>query len=85
MNKERIEIIDIVELNRNGIRIEEEDLPLPLPTLYFDDNGGSPDGNYDEDNIAGTWLVVEGRHEVGIYAYRSIDDITLIKLAGLGR
>lgn len=82
MNKERIEIIDIVELNRNGIRIEEENLPLPFATMYFDDNGGSPDGNYDEDAIAGTWAVVKGRHEVGIYAYRSIDDVTLIKLAG---
>ena len=75
-----ITIVDIVELNRNGIRIEEEDLPLPLPTLYFDDNGGSPDGNFDEDNIAGTWVVVDGRHEVGTYAYRSIDDCTLIKV-----
>ena len=83
--KKEITILDIVELNRNGIRIEEENLPLPVVTRYFDDNGGSPDGNYDEDNIAGTWLVVDGRHEVGIYAYRSIDDITLIKLAGPGR
>ena len=79
MNKERIEIIDIVELNRNGIRIEEENLPLPLPTLYFDDNGWSPDGNYDEDNIAGTWVVLDGKHEIGTYAYRSIDHCTLVK------
>lgn len=77
--KKEITILDIVELNRNGIRIEEEDLPLPLPTLYFDDNGGSPDGNYDEDNIAGTWVVLDGKHEIGTYAYRSIDHCTLVK------
>src|SRR5690554_6580241 len=77
MSKERIEIIEIIELNRNGVRVEEQDHPLPLH--YFDDNGGSPDGNYDENNIAGTWVLVDGRHEVGTYAYRSIDDCTLIK------
>src|SRR5690554_3550991 len=72
--------IEIIELNRNGVRVEEQDLPLPLQFHYFDDNGGSPDGNYDEDNIAGTWIVVSGKYEVGTYAYRSIDDVTLIKI-----
>ena len=85
MSKERIEIIEFIELNRNGVRIEEEDLPLPLQFHYFDDNGWSPDGNFDEDNIAGTWAVVKGKHEIGVYAYRTIDDVTLIKLAGPGR
>lgn len=77
--KKEITIVDIVELNRNGIRIEEEDLPLPVVTRYFDDNGGSPDGNYDEDAIAGTWVVLDGKHEIGTYAYRSIDHCTLVK------
>jgi hypothetical protein len=65
------------------VRIEEQDHPLPFH--YFDDNGGSPDGNYDENAIAGTWVVLDGKHEIGTYAYRTIDDVTLIKLAGLGR
>ena len=47
-----ITIVEIIELNRNGVRVEEQDLPLPLQFHYFDDNGGSPDGNYDEDAIA---------------------------------
>lgn len=78
MSKE-ITIVDFVELNEYGIRVEEQDLPLPLATLYFDDNGWSPDGNYDEDNIAGTWVVLDGKHEIGTYAYRSIDHCTLVK------
>ena len=78
MSKERIEIIEILQLNRNGVRVEEQDLPLPLQFHYFDDNGGSPDGNFDEDNIAGTWVLVDGRREIGTYAYRTIDDCTLI-------
>jgi hypothetical protein len=76
MSKE-ITIIEIVELNEYGVRIEEQDHPLPFH--YFDDNGGSPDGNYDENAIAGTWVVLDGRHEIGTYAYRSIDDCTLVK------
>ena len=76
MSKE-ITIIEIVELNEYGVRIEEQDHPLPFH--YFDDNGGSPDGNYDENAIAGTWVVLDGKHEIGTYAYRSIDDCTLVK------
>src|SRR5690606_2826438 len=72
-----INIVEIVELNEYGIRVEEQDHPLPLH--YFDDNGGSPDGNYDENNIAGTWVVLDGKHEIGTYAYRSIDHCTLVK------
>ena len=78
MSKE-ITVVDIVELNEYGVRIEEQDLPLPFATRYFDDNGGSPDGNYDENAIAGTWVVVSGKHEIGTFAYRSIDHCTLIK------
>src|SRR5690606_41336687 len=74
-----INIVEIVELNEYGVRIEEQDLPLPFATRYFDDNGGSPDGNYDENNIAGTWVVLDGKHEIGTYAYRSIDHCTLVK------
>src|SRR5690554_3499263 len=74
-----INIVEIVELNEYGVRVEEQDLPLPLATRYFDDNGGSPDGNYDENNIAGTWVVLDGKHEIGTYAYRSIDHCTLVK------
>ena len=76
MSKE-ITIVDFVELNEYGVRVEEQDHPLPLH--YFDDNGGSPDGNYDENAIAGTWVVLDGKHEIGTYAYRSIDHCTLIK------
>src|SRR5690554_2273150 len=74
-----INIVEIVELNEYGVRVEEQDLPLPLATRYFDDNGGSPEGNYDENNIAGTWVVLDGKHEIGTYAYRSIDHCTLVK------
>ena len=76
MSKE-ITIVDFVELNEYGVRVEEQDHPLPFH--YFDDNGGSPDGNFDENAIAGTWVLVDGKHEIGTYAYRSIDDCTLIK------
>lgn len=76
MSKE-ITIVDFVELNEYGVRVEEQDHPLPLH--YFDDNGGSPDGNYDENAIAGTWVVLDGKHEIGTYAYRSIDHCTLVK------
>src|SRR5690554_706677 len=75
MSKE-INIIGIVELNKNGIRIEEQENPLAF--MYFNDNGSLPEGNFDETNVAGTWVVVSGKHEVGTYAYRSSDDCTLI-------
>lgn len=72
-----MKIIKIVYLNQNGVRVEEQENPLAF--RYFNDNGRLPDGNFDENNIAGFWVVVEGKHEVGTYAYRSIDDCTLIK------
>ena len=79
MSKE-INIIEIVYLNQNGIKIEEENHPLPF--RYFNDNGSLPEGNYKENDIAGSWVVVKGRHEIGTFAYRSIDDCTLIKEEG---
>jgi hypothetical protein len=75
MSKE-INIIEIVYLNQNGIKIEEENHPLPF--RYFNDNGSLPEGNYNENAIEGTWVLVDGKHEVGTYAYRTIDDCTLI-------
>lgn len=75
--KKEITIVDIVELNEYGVRVEEQE--NPLAPRYFDDNGGSPDGNYNENAIAGTWVVLDGRHEIGTFAYRSIDHCTLVK------
>ena len=68
-----------VKLNANGVEvIEEENL---LAMRYFSDNGGLPSGNYDEDDIAGTWVLISGEHtNYDMYAYRSIDDTTLIPL-----
>src|SRR5690606_282939 len=71
-----IEIIEIVKLNKNGIRVEEQENPLAF--MYFNDNGSLPEGNFDETNIAGSWVVVEGKCEIGKYAYRSSDNCTLI-------
>ena len=75
----KIKIIDIVELNENGVDVEEAG-NNPMPIKYFDDNGGLPDGNFDENNIAGKWVLLKGRHEIGTYACRTIDNHTLIKL-----
>lgn len=72
-----IKIIEIVKLNRNGIKIEEQANPLPF--LYFNDNGGLPKGNFDETNVAGTWVLVDGRCEIGTFAYRRINHRTLVK------
>lgn len=76
MSKKKIEIIDFVELNENGIRVEEQHNPFAI--RFFDDNGSLPEGNYDENDIAGSWVVVEGKCEIGKYAYRSSDNCTLI-------
>jgi hypothetical protein len=70
-------IIEKVKLNKNGVEVGEEENPLAM--RYFDDNGGLPNGNYDEDDIAGFWIHVEGEHtNYDMYAYRTIDDTTLI-------
>mgnify|MGYP001316304378 FL=1 len=61
--RKKMTIIDIVDLNEYGVRLEEQDHPLPF--YYFDDNGVLPDGNFDEyDDIAGTWVLLDGRHEI---------------------
>ena len=72
-----IEIIEIVKLNKNGIRVEEQANPLPF--LYFNDNGSLPKGNYDKTNVAGTWVLVDGRCEIGTFAYRRASHRTLVK------
>ena len=72
-----IEIIEIVKLNKNGIRVEEQANPLPF--LYFNDGGSLPKGNYDKNNVAGTWVLVDGRCEIGTFAYRRINHRTLVK------
>ena len=76
-NMKEINVIEIVYLNQNGIRVEEQENPLAF--MYFNDNGSLPEGNYDENNIEGFWVVVKGRHEIGTFAYRSSDNCTLIK------
>ena len=72
-----IEMIEIVKLNKNGVRVEEQANPLPF--LYFNDDGSLPKGNYDKTNVAGTWVLVDGRCEIGTFAYRRINHRTLVK------
>ena len=72
-----IEMIEIVKLNKNGVRVEEQANPLPF--LYFNDDGSLPKGNYDKTNVAGTWVIVDGRCEIGTFAYRRINHRTLVK------
>ena len=71
---QKTKIWGIVNLNENG----EDNNSL---IRYFDDNGALPDGNFNE--ITGQWLIIEGQVEVNdklIYAYRNIDNTTLIKI-----
>ena len=69
----------VLKLNEKGVEVREEENPMALRYRYFDDNGGMPSGNYNEDDIAGEWVLVEGEHtNYDMYAYRSIDDTTLI-------
>jgi hypothetical protein len=72
-----IEMIEIVKLNKNGVRVEEQANPLPF--LYFNDDGSLPKGNYDKTNVAGTWVIVDGRCEIGTFAYRRASHRTLVK------
>ena len=72
-----MKVIEVVELNENSVKIGEEKNPLAM--RYFDDNGGLPSGNYDENDISGIWVHLEGKHtNFAKYAYRSIDNSTLI-------
>ena len=69
-------IIDIIELNKNGIDVNE---PHEFATRYFNDNGGLPDGNYDESDLSGKWLLIKGKQDkFDVYAYRTIDHSTLV-------
>lgn len=76
-----MKIVDVVELNKNGVEIEKED--SPVADRWFDDNGALPNGNFDENEIAGEWLVIDGKlyiDENTTYAYRTIDNTTLVDL-----
>lgn len=72
-----MEIIENIKLNEKGININEQNNPMAI--RYFDDNGSLPEGNYNKNDIEGDWVVVKGKHEIGKYAYRNIDNCTLIK------
>jgi|GEM_PF-3900048 len=66
-----------VKLNKNGVEVGEEENPLAM--RYFSDNGNLPSGDFDVDDIEGTWVHIEGEHtNFAKYAYRSIDNSTLI-------
>ena len=66
-----------VKLNKNGVEVGEEENPLAM--RYFSDNGNLPSGDFDVDDIKGTWVHIEGEHtNFAKYAYRSIDNSTLI-------
>ena len=82
---DNMRVINIMELNSNGVDVNDKNTGTPAETRYFNDNGALPDGNFDESNIKGFWVHVEGKHEIGEYAYRVIDDSTLIRLSSLGR
>jgi len=74
-----MKIINILELNENGVNVEEQDNEFAI--RYFDDNGGFPGGNFDENDIEGIWVLLEEKHtEFDVYAYRSIDDSTLVPI-----
>lgn len=77
-----ITVWGFVVLNDNGIDIEEQDKPYAFH--YFDDNGGEPEGNYTDKDIKGKWLLIDGKVDIKkdnvIYAYRDIDNTTMIKV-----
>ena len=75
-----MKIIEVLELNENGVSVDDVNLGTPAEVRYFDDNCGLPDGNFDENNIAGNWVHLEGKHEIGTFAYRQIDDSTLVNI-----
>ena len=75
-----MKIIEVLELNESGVSVDDVNEGAPGEVKYFDDNGGLPDGNFDENNIAGNWVHLEGKHEIGTFSYRQIDDSTLVKI-----
>ncbi|MFW6047156.1 MAG: hypothetical protein ACOCP4_05170 [Candidatus Woesearchaeota archaeon] len=74
--EQKIKAWDIVRLDERGIEKKSR-------LMYLDDNGSKANGNYDKNNIAGNWLVIEGKVEIDnglTYIYRTIDNTTLIKV-----
>jgi hypothetical protein len=75
--EKEMKIIENVELTKSGVKISDQDNPMAV--RYFNDNGNLPDGNFEEDEIAGEWVHLEGKHtDFETYAYRSIDNSTLV-------
>ncbi|MFW6243008.1 MAG: hypothetical protein ACOC2W_02520 [bacterium] len=65
------------------VKLDEKGIGEVNKMRYFDDNGGLPEGNYSENDIAGKWVMIEGKIEVEdkiTYAYREVDNTTLIKV-----
>ena len=77
--------IEVLELNERGVSVNDNNLGTPAETRYFDDNGGLPDGNFVKENIAGKWVLVPFKctDDNLEFAYRTIDDSTLIKASSL--
>lgn len=75
--EKEMKIIETVELIKSGVKVSDQDNPMAV--RYFNDNGNLPDGNFDENQIAGEWVHLEGQHtNFETYAYRSIDNSTLV-------
>jgi hypothetical protein len=75
--EKEMKIIETVELTKSGVKVSDQDNPMAV--RYFNDNGNLPDGNFDESQIAGEWVHLEGKHtNLETYAYRSIDNSTLV-------
>ena len=73
-------IVEVVELNDYGVKVYEAD--NPYANTYFNDNGGLPDGNYNKEDIAGEWIVIDGQIEVNediTYAHVTCSNTTLVK------
>lgn len=78
--EKEMKIIETVKLTKSGVKVSDQD--NPMATRYFNDNGNLPDGNFDESQIAGEWVHLEGQHtNFETYAYRSIDNSTLVPVS----
>lgn len=80
MSKQEFKVIDVMELNYQGINVEETSNPGAVK--YFSDNGSLPSGKYKMREIQGYWVHLEGKHinEFDKYAYRAIDSSTLVPM-----
>lgn len=71
-----MEILGFVNLDKNGVG--EDDI------RYFDDNGELPIGNFNQEDIEGRWLLIDGKPKIKVgrmtWAYRDIDNTALIKV-----